>query len=312
MSLSKLLSEKTKLTNMLVRQRHLAINHQLLPDEALSVVSNYNYANQRPHSKSHTLVLAEAMRRGEFREFTSIDFAVLDGVPHLINGQHTLRAVVSAKKPIWLSIHFHKVDSSRDIEALYSKYDIGRTRSLRDAMGVIGEELGFTVKERDALAVAVGWINLGFRMYSGKDDPVRIFEAKDFELKKSLMRDWAVEASRFFGCIKTAPGFNKALYFRGAVLAVALITLRYNEEKAVEFWSGSALDDGLRNGDPRKALINWLRNNPVGKAPHMQHRAVMACWNSWFKEKSLTKVYPDAGSSLTILGSPIEISGNRT
>jgi hypothetical protein len=291
--------------------RHLAVNAQIAPEVAVNIVTQYNYENQRPHSKNHVLVLAEAMRRGEFREFTSIDFAVLDGVPHLINGQHTLRAVSAAKKPIWLSIHLHKVGSAQDIEALYSKYDIGRTRSLRDAMGVIGEELGLSVKERDALAVAVGWINGGFRPYAGNDDPVRIYEAKDFELKKSLMRDWADEAASFFGCINPAPGFNKSLFYRGAVLAVALVTFRYSKEKAAEFWSGAAIDDGLRNGDARKALINWLRNNPVGKAQTMQHRAAIACWNSWFKEKNLTKVYPDTGASLKILGSPIEIAGSK-
>lgn len=291
--------------------RHLAINAEITPEAAISIVTKYNYENQRPHSKKHVLVLAEAIRRGEFREFTSIDFAVIEGIPHLINGQHTLRAISAAKIPIWLSIHLHKVGSIPDIEALYSKYDIGRTRSLRDAMGVIGEELGLSGKERDALAVAVGWINGGFRPYAGNDDPVRIYEAKNFELKKSLMRDWADEAITYFGCINLAPGFNKSLFYRGAVLAAALITFRHSKERAVEFWGGAAIDDGLRNGDARKALINWLRNNPVGKAQTMQHRAAIACWNSWFKEKNLTKVYPDTGASLKILGSPFEIAGGK-
>lgn len=291
--------------------RHLAANAEITPDVAVNLVTKYNYENQRPPSKKHVMVLAETMRRGEFREFTSIDFAVLDGIPHLINGQHTLHAISVAKKPIWLSIHLHRVSSKQEIEDRYSKYDIGRTRSLRDVMGDIGEELGLTVKERDALAVAVGWINGGFRPYSGNDDAIRIYEAKNFELKKSMMREWAREASAFFGCINPAPGFNKALFYRGAVLAVALITLRHSKEKALEFWSGSAIDDGLRNGDPRKALINWLRNNPVGKTQTMQHRAAIACWNAWFKEKNLTKVYPDTGASLNILGTPIEIVGSK-
>lgn len=291
--------------------RHLAVNAQITPEVATNIVTNYNYENQCPYSKSHVLVLAEAMRRGEFREFTSIDFAVLDGVPHLINGQHTLRAIAAAKRPVWLSIHMHKVGAMHDVESLYSKYDIGRTRSLRDTMGSIGEDLGLSVKERDALAVAVGWINLGFRMYSSNGDPVRIYEAKDFELKKSLMRDWSEEATELFSCIDPAPGFNKLLFYRGAVLAVALVTMRYSKEKAIEFWSGAAIDDGLRNGDPRKALISWLRNNAVAKAQKMQHRAAIASWNSWIKEKSLTKVYPDTGASLKILGTPIEIAGSK-
>lgn len=126
------------------------------------------------------------------------------------------------------------------------------------------------------------------------------------------MREWASEAGVIFGAMSLAPGFNKSLFYRGAVLAVALVTCRYSPEKAIGFWGGAATDDGLRNGDSRKALINWLRNNSVRKAQAMQHRAAIACWNSWFKDKSLTKVYPDTGASLKILGTPIEISGSKS
>lgn len=158
--------------------RHLALDVEITPEAALDAVNQYNYENQRICSGSNVLVLAEAMRRGEFREFTSIDFAVLDGVPHLINGQHTLRAVAAAQKPIWLTFHFSRAKSKQDIEWLYSKFDIGRTRSIRDAMGDIGDELRLSVKERDALAVAVGSINNNFQSSSGWNDPVKYMSLK--------------------------------------------------------------------------------------------------------------------------------------
>lgn len=178
-------------------------------------------------------------------------------------------------------------------------------------MGDIGSELGLSVKERDALAVAVSFINDGFRSRGGGDDPTRICELRDFELKKSLMREWASEASDFFGCIKPAPGFNKSLFYRSAVLAVALVTFRHCADKAAGFWSGAAIDDGLRNGDARKTLITWLRNNPVGRSQLAQHRAAIACWNAWCRGSSLSKVYPSTDASLKISGTPIEIYGGR-
>lgn len=291
--------------------RHIALNARLSPGYALDIVSRHNYEKQRPFSTKHAQRLAEAMRRSEFREYTSIDFAVLNGEPILINGQHTLRAISVFASSFWLSAHLHKASTAKDVERLYDTFDIGRTRTIRDVMGSTGEDLGLMVKERDALATAVGHINLGLRPAGGKDDPVRIYESKSFGLKKSLMFEWANEAKTFFRAIDPAPGFNKELFYRGHVLAVALLTIRHAGESACDFWSGTAIDDGLRNGDPRKALINWLRNNPAAKSVGLQHRAAIACWNAWHKDRTLNKVYPDTKGALKILGTPIEITEGR-
>lgn len=295
----------------LTGQRHQVADIHVCPGQAIEAATQYNYVNQRQYSRQHVLVLAEAMKRGEFREYTPIDFAVLDGVPHLVNGQHTLRAISHAGSPFWLSVHFHRVEDVSEIDALYSKYDIGKTRNIRDALHGIGDELGLTVKEREGLATAVNFINMGFRIYSGNDDPVRIFEAKDFEVKKRLMREWAEEAKLVFAEIAPAPGFNKQLFLRGAILAVALVTMRYQPDLAKPFWSGAAIDDGLRNGDPRKAFVNWLRNNKVGTSMRFQHRAAIASWNAWFSGRTLSKVYPATEAALKIAGTAIEILSKK-
>lgn len=287
-----------------VGDHHRAVNVFITPDVAAEYVTRFNYSGQRPFNRKHVMVLAEAMRRGQFREYTGINFAVLGGVPCLVNGQHTLRAIVDVQKPIWLSVHLRKVESEEDIESEYSKFDIGRSRSLRDVMGGIGDDLSLKAKERDALAVAVKWINDDFKTQGGADNAVRHYERKDFELRKQIMREWAEEAREFFGCLRLAPRPNAALFYRGAVTAVGLVTLRYNRDRAIDFWCASAADDGLRNGDPRKTLINWLRNNPVGKAINTQHRAASSCWNAWFRCASLTKAHTDSKSSLRILGTP--------
>jgi hypothetical protein len=286
---------------------HVAINALIEPHIALEIGNSHNYANQRPLSKSHSNMLAEAMRRGEFREFTSIDFAVLNGQPHLINGQHTLNAIVVARKKIWLSAHFHAVNSTQEIEKLYSKYDIGRKRSLRDSMGGIGEELKFSSKERDCLGTAVGWIQSGFRVVHSRDAADRVYESRDFELKKDLMREWSTEAAMFFSCAGEASGLNRQIFYRGAVAAVALYLFRFQTDRANEFFGGAARDDGLRTGDPRKSLINWLINNTSGASPNAQHRAVISCWNAYFTGRTYNKVFTNTDSALTLLGTPLEI-----
>ena len=109
---------------------HIALNAFVAPAAATEIVTEFNYKNRRPLSKKHVSVLAEAIKRDDFREYTSIDFAVLNNEPILINGQHTLRAIASAEKPFWLCVHLYKVENEAEVERLYTKYDIGRGHHL--------------------------------------------------------------------------------------------------------------------------------------------------------------------------------------
>lgn len=287
---------------------HEAITAVIDPESAEEIISQWNYRNQRPRNKRHVECLAEAMRREEFRRYTSIDFAVLDGELHLINGQHTLGAIVASGKPYTLCVNLHLANSEREIEKLYSSFDIGRKRSLRDSMGGIGAELGLTPKELNSLGVAAAFINSGLKHGRGCDNAVKSYEARNHEFVKSVMRSWAKEAQSYFGDIRGASVYNKEMFYRGAVVAIGLITFREHPTVAEEFWRWAAMDDGLRNGDPRKALINWLRNNPASKAYWLQHRAAIACWNAWHDGRELHKVYPATDASLTINGTDICIT----
>ena len=287
-------------------KKHTSIDVQLTPELAHQIVTKYNYANQRPFSKKHASILAAAMSEDKFREFTPIDFAVMDDVPHLINGQHTLHALKISKKTIWLTLNLHKVNTKEDIEFLYSKYDIGRTRSLRDTMGSLGDDLGLNRRQLDVLGMATQFIQQGFKPKLKGEDPTKLFEFKDFELRKTAMVSWAEEAVAYFNCVDPAPTPNRVLFYRGAVAAVGLITLRYSKEKALTFWNTAALDELMLNVDPRRALITWLRNNnSAGRGQYLQHRAAISSWNSYYKGKINAKVRGDTDGVLQILGSPI-------
>jgi hypothetical protein len=280
--------------------KHHAVDAVISPDYAWYMVTKHNYINQRAPSLKHAGTLSEAIRRGAFRNYTSIEFAILDGTPHLINGQHTLHAIAGAGKPVPLCIHFHRVANVQEIENLYSLYDNGRLRSIRDVSSKIGEELGLNVKERDVFAVAVNLINLGFTK-GGNDSPSQMFEAKNFEFRKQLMREYLQEAKTVFAAIQGAPAYNVKLFMRGPILGVAILTVKVDMDKATEFWRGAAMDDGLKSGDPRKALITWLRNQSKVQRQH-QHLAAIACWNAWFDGRPLTRVFATTESATKIKG----------
>ena len=286
--------------------RHQSFNALITPVTAKLIIDNYNYAHQRPLNHQHLHRLAEAMRRDEFREFTPIDFVIKDKKPVLVNGQHTLNAVIVSNKGIWLSVCMHDVKNDSKIEALYSKYDMGRKRGLRDITSALPGEFSLPKREIDCLGVAVGVIHRNFALIHGRMDVSLNYEMRDFEFIKSLMREWKEEAVLFFSLMKGTP--NRSLFERGPVLAVALITLRHKKDMAIDFWRGAAMDDGLRIGDPRKTAIKWLQDHSSASAVGVQHKVAIKCWNNWCEEKKITKIYPEAGPfPLKIFGTDIEI-----
>ena len=285
-----------------------SLNVFVSPLEAEFIVNTYNYAKNRPLSEKNVAELRVALDRGQFREYTPINFAVLDGVPYLINGQHTLRAIASSTKGIWLSFCFQGVTDEQEIEALYSTYDIGRKRALRDVLGTLPAELSLTKTDVACFGAAVGIVHRNFRELQSIGPELR-YELRDFEFRKTLMREWQAEASLFFSL--TFGLANKHLFQRSEVLAVALVTLRQQPERARDFWHGAVMDNGLYIGDPRKTLIDWLRVNPTSRSlPTEQYRAAIKCWNYWFERKKVTKIHA-GGSALKLLGTAIVVDGGQ-
>jgi hypothetical protein len=62
-------------------------------------------------------------------------------------------------------------------------------------------------------------------------------------------------------------------------MAVALVTFRHTGQDAEEFWHEVAYDDGLSQGDPRKALHLFLRTTKLGSyEPHVYSRYIAWAW----------------------------------
>ena len=280
------------------------------PAQAGEILRKYNYEKQRPLDRAHAEMLGLCMANGQFKKFTNIDFAVLDGEPILVNGQHTCWAIAKGSTAVPLAIQFHRVDDTAQLETLYSQYDNGRRRTLRDNMGAIGEELDMKSREFNQLGSAVRFLNHGFRHSNARDTANMLREAQDAEFIKSLMRNYASEGRMYFDAIGKAPGANSGLFFRHAVVAVGLVTFRFQPIAATEFWSAAALDDGLRVGDPCKSLINWLRLNSVNRTKELQHRAAIACWNAHFAGRTLNRIYPATDASLRMAGTPLDLGGD--
>lgn len=285
-------------------KKHQAIDISVSPEDAERLISENNYKHQRPRNRKHIERLAISIKNGDFREFTPIDFAVLDGLPILVNGQHTLSAITAAGVPYSLSFHLHKVNNEAEVDSLYAKYDNGRSRTMRDVLGTVGEELQMDLKERNALSAAVALIDRGLRVTGGNSSASLHYMIRNADHRKVLMREWQAEARQLFRQLEGTT--NKKLFYKTNVLAVALVTTRHQPQKAAEFWAVSSNDNGLFLGDPRKTLVNWLMANLIMRDTGRMIDATIACWNAWFKEVPLVKVHTGSSSTEKILGTTVD------
>lgn len=71
-------------------------------------------------------------------------------------------------------------------------------------------------------------------------------------------------------------------------MAVALVTYRYTDRDAAEFWHAVAMDDRLAMNDPRKKLHFHIYTTKLrGYEPHVYSRYVARAWNAAWENKKL-------------------------
>ena len=120
-------------------------------DLAERFVSMANFVAERPIEQSHVEYLLQQMRQGTFRwEQVTLMSAVLDGVEHRINAQHTVWAYFyfaqeadhkSFRNPTVRYIRY-RCSSEEDLRMLYATTDRGkpRTRSHQIIAHIFGAE----------------------------------------------------------------------------------------------------------------------------------------------------------------------------
>jgi len=276
-------------------------------------LTNSQYANQRKIRQWHVDDLSDEMLKGRFIEGTAIHFANLNGRKYLVNGQHTLNAIVQSGKTIPLTVVETQVNSEEGIAALYYRYDTGINRSLVDAFKVydLTDKVGLTYSQIRWLAAAIATIEVGFRLLYVHEKIL-----PDDMIQKVI--EWSPYMRAF---LKATDGCNSTIYERlkrKSSLSVALVTFRYyaDSEDTHSFWRQVALDDGLHVGDPRKALNKWLaasftgsQRTSRGKTYTIHHACLMCAqaWNYYVTKRELKSLHVRHPSGkVIIIGTPYD------
>lgn len=250
------------------------------PDQAKEWLEHNVFESQRKLRPAHVVFLAGEMKSGRFRRGTPIEFGVLNGKPFLVNGQHTLSAVVQSGQSVELIMVTQPVPSEEALGWLYNTHDSGLARTWVDAYAALklNSKFNMTDSEVNAYGRAAPFIGgcFGYR-------EVKEFSAsRNRDARISVMEAYHDAARTYLDCLLPAePAIRKALML-APCFALGTYTVANDKERATQFWTLAADDQNLTKADPPKVATmlaqrptNYRQRAMVGLA-----QSLVLIWNS--------------------------------
>jgi hypothetical protein len=277
---------------------------RLNPAQAAFVLRQFAYARNRDVSKAqvHVATLTEIMRRGGWTPREQIAFARLGGRLILMNGHHRMAAQAASGVDIEWSIVIHDCRSESEVAALYTTFDTNiRKRSDENVMSALDVAAILNVNSRFARGAwrAAPFLAVGLDTSRGANIGLAR-SISDERLR--IVRVWERETQELQRAMSTGDGFIRDKVTRsGSVCATALVTMRADLKNGFEFWRGLSENDGLKRGDPRGTLREWLMDGTTRRSVSAPPFAVARAWNAFVEGDDLR--------ILRISGAPIRIAG---
>lgn len=278
---------------------------KVTPALARRILTLHNYERQRPLKHTHVSFLADEMRRGSFLAGTQIAFAKHKDRLILVNGQHRLNAQIESAETVEYQVIIHTAETAADVHRHYYRHDRGgKARSDSEVLASVGiaERFNLSATLTRAVFHAQPLIANGFT----RPNHMENVTLRNDDLRLDGCKPWWSSAETFQGLVAPAPASVRKRLYSSQAVAVALVTLKYQPEKAAEFWSGLAKDDGLRRDDPRKALLidlgarEWFRKSADGS------RSTSTAWNAFYQDRPLRRIHIVDGSPVRIAGTPYD------
>lgn len=282
------------------------------PDVA-KMYLGYKYEHQRDIDKVQVAILASEMKSGNFTD-SKIDIGVLNNERSLLNGQHTMNAIIQSECTYDLTVTEHYAQNSDDLAHLYETFDLQRRRRYADSMRVyrLTEVLGMNSTSIENLGAALAWARSNF----GADRMMK--QMITFTDRREWSKLWKWEMHAILEAISPCDKYIRNTLLKQPVLSVALITMRYQPEKSFAFWRQVAWQDGLKQYDPRQTLRKYLaastRTNEYSGnkvEPYEISRAVALAWNAYMAYRVWRYVVVrDTTKLMTLAGTPY--NGNQS
>lgn len=272
------------------------------PEVAQTWLAQHNYEHQRAIRSYHVTTLTKEMMCDRFRQKTQINFCRLGDTYALTNGQHTLSAIVASGRPQLLNVVVLDVESAQQIADDFSRHDTHLTRQLSTSLVAheMDKYFGVTRTALDKMSAATL-----FYSYMVGDSPARATAQISHDEKLVTLKKYGELARSVINIAPISVKGMKSFAARKTTLAPMMVVYNYSPSICEEFYGGMFLDDGLKKGDARKALLNFFRETRTtgggsgtlksDKKAHPDHMLVKAqaiAFNAFVSRKDIIYLRP--------------------
>jgi hypothetical protein len=275
------------------------------PQRAHQMLSTFQYDKQRAIRSHHVRALARDMKAGKFRLSLLRMVQGSNGNWRLTDGQHRLSAVIESGVATQFMVMYDEAGTDEAVALDYSVVDGGIKRSFKDTCAVydLPKVLGISSFQVGMASAAVRFIAGGLSSGAASVRSNTLTTQEHYE----HMLDWKDEIETFFLCTQGATKRMTHQISRRAVLSVALITLRFCSETAIQFWSRVARNSGLNRGETCHTLAEYLiSGRAVDERPHVTAFRVAAAWNAYYQNREITILRAtDYAGTPRIHGTPV-------
>lgn len=253
----------------------------LTPALALEWLEKYRYDRQRGIKKHRRDSYALEMENGKFGR-SIITFHVVNGQRVLTNGQHRASAVLSSGCPIEVEIKYVHCDDWSEVHEDYAIMDGYGVRTVADVHKALGlhAETHLRPYQLQAVTGAAAVLMTGFALDH--------FSTHILAMNKRCLTDgaieWKDEGFRYFEAIGHPHRDMPVQMLRHrALVAVALVLMRHQTEKAFEFFEGVSKYSHEKGEAPHALAITLTGPRFWGsKAVLEMSRTAARCWNAFF------------------------------
>jgi len=265
---------------------------RITPKEAKNIFDNLNYDRNRRFDERRAESIAFAMIEGDVEETESIVFCVLASQLILVDGQHRMWSVTQLEEDWEFTVNFKKVNSMEEVGKTYAAQDLGSTRSTTDGAKAqhLDDKIGISRALFPKALAAAKLINIGFQNTTS-NEVIRIYRSNRRANETALA--YKTELRLLDAIQKKGVPNVKRLFLNAPTIAAAVLMLRHQPKAATEFWTRIVQDDGLKQGDPCKALLDFFRlmkEKDITLRGQERSLYVSMAWNAFYADRKMTRL----------------------
>ena len=270
----------------------------LTPEDIAEIISRMCYSRQRRIQPSHVGMIADMMLAEQYAPGDQITFAIEEGIPKLVDGQHRLQAAITAG---WVGLWSVRCLWTEQFAADKMYLVIDTSQKPRTS-AVVGHAAGYdqlSPRTQNAIIAAPRYQNMWRGEYEIPDlcsaPPIRDnvdranARIKSFEKADQILNDRAA-----------TPHIKRRLA-TPMVLAIITETLTSSPWEAAEFWPRVATNGDKIAGELRNSLI---QGPPARASAFFTARLAAHAWN---QRKSNGKMRRENQQSLPLQNTSLVI-----